>query len=361
MSQTYALVMAGGKGTRLWPESTSRRPKQYLPLVTKNTLLQDTLERFEGLVPKDHRYIVTVKEQSQLAQQSVKGLAAEGGIIHEPQGRNTGPCILLALAELLAKGAKENDVVAIVPADQVILNADGFRKTLSLALKMAHDKGLLVTIGIVPHFPHTGFGYIKRGKSLEGQDIHAVESFKEKPNFQIAKEYVASGEYYWNAGMFVATISTLLREFEAHAPEMFKHWAALKASLQNEDQLNEAYGKLPAISIDYAVLEKSDKVAVARAQFDWNDLGSWDALESVIPKRQGNTFVGDGPCFVKDARGNVVFAPGKFVSLVDVQDLIILVNEGSVTVMPKSSSQKVKDIVEHLQKCDDLKLKRELL
>lgn len=350
-SNLYCVVMAGGQGTRFWPESTTKKPKQYLSLTSDKSLLTETLMRFEGLVPESRRYIVTVKNQEALVKENSKGFIGNDGIIFEPSGRNTAPCILLSLAKLINDGASLDDVVAIVPSDHVILNQEGFKQTIRDAADVAISKNKIVTIGIQPHFPHTGFGYIQRGEKLVDETFN-VQEFKEKPDYETAKSYIASGKYYWNAGMFMGKIGVLLEEFKANAPETYKSFEALKDTLGDDEKLAEAYGQIPSDSIDYAIMESSREVAVIPAQFDWNDLGSWDALESVIDKKDGNTIAAAKGTYFEEASGNIIYAPGKFVSLLNVEDLIVVSNETSVVVLPKKDSQKVKHIVAHLKESD---------
>ena len=346
-AKLYAVIMAGGKGTRFWPESTSKKPKQYLSLVSDKSLLEETALRFEGLIEADSRYVVTVKEQENLASECSGSNISEKGLIFEPAGRNTAPCILLSMAQLEAQGLRDQDVMAIVPSDHVILNKDGFQKSVHEAYELAASKDAIVTIGIVPNFPHTGYGYIKRGEGIDNSSYH-VERFVEKPDFETAKTYLKTGEYFWNAGMFVASLGTLKREFQNHAADIFEHYNDLVASAEDFEKTAEIYEKLRKESIDYAIMEKSETVIVKSAEFDWNDLGSWDALESVVEKTGDNTLVGTIGNFSLEAEGNIVFAPGKFVSLVNVKDLIVVSNNKTVMVLPKSESQKVKKIVESL-------------
>ncbi len=351
-SRLYCLVMAGGSGTRFWPESTLKRPKQYLNLVTNQSLLLDTLLRFEGSVEKNRRFIVTVKEQEVIARKCAQEKISEDGLIFEPSGRNTAPCIFLSLIKLLHLGANRNDVVAIVPSDHVILNRVGFQEVIKEATEMALSLKKIVTIGIAPNFPHTGYGYIQRGKVIEGG--FEVHSFKEKPDFATAKKYLESGNYFWNAGMFVAQIDLLLKEFEKFAPDIYKFYDELKAQIENFDKLSVIYNKIVPDSIDYAIMEKSKDVVVIPAKFDWNDLGSWDALESVIDKREDNIIVKDSGHYLSNAKNNIIFAPTQFVSLINVDDLIVISNEKSLVVLPKKDSQKVKEIVSFLKSEKDL-------
>jgi mannose-1-phosphate guanylyltransferase len=345
----FALVMAGGKGTRFWPESTEARPKQYLSLISSKSLLEETLTRFDKFIDSDKRFIVTVKEQEKLAKASSKGLINKNGLIFEPTGRNTGPCILMSLVTLLERGAELDDVVAIVPSDHVILNKKGFHSTVKKAADFSHNHQQIVTIGITPHFPHTGFGYIQKGKLLE-EEAFEVSRFKEKPHFELATEYVKSGQYLWNAGMFVAPISVFLEEFAEHAPSMYEHYKALIKSVGNFESLKKVYQKLPSDSIDYAIMEKSKRIAVMPATFDWNDLGSWDALSSVITETHGNTVVKSDGEFFLNSTDNVVFAPDKFVTLINMDKHIVVVNDKIVMVAPVKDAQEIKKVVEHLKK-----------
>ncbi|MBF0300324.1 MAG: mannose-1-phosphate guanylyltransferase, partial [Oligoflexia bacterium] len=308
----YALIMAGGSGRRFWPESTKDRPKQYLNLASEKTLLEETLLRFEGLVDKSHRYIVTIKEQEALAKKysSGLGLMPENNLILEPLARNTAPCIFLSLITLIKAGAKKNDMLIIAPSDHVILNKDAFKKDFFNALKVAEKNSSIVTIGIKPNFPHTGYGYIKTdavADAVADADAHKVKEFKEKPHFELAKEYISKG-YYWNAGMFVASIETLLREFETHSPEIYKFYHRLgDLNLNQKEQLKTEYQLMPSISIDYAILEKSTRVNLIAANFDWSDLGSWETLSDVCKdkdKKNENYLVANNDRFFIDDKSS---------------------------------------------------------
>ncbi|MFZ4712097.1 MAG: mannose-1-phosphate guanylyltransferase [Bacteriovoracaceae bacterium] len=353
----YCLVMAGGKGTRLWPESTSKKPKQYMPLHGNKSLIESTFDRFNNLTVKENRYIVTTDEQADIAYELCHPyLTSRGSLVLEPSGRNTAPCILLSLVTLLKGGAKPSDIVAIVPSDHVILNVKAYEQTISYARDLASKEQKIVTIGIVPTFPHTGFGYIHRGTQVEkSHDLSSfhVQAFKEKPAFETAKSYIASGEYYWNAGMFVAPIGVLLGELESLSPEIFAHAAPLKAVLYDKTELAEAYNQIPENSIDYAVMEKSKKILVVPALFDWNDLGSWDALESVMNPIKGNSLLNErsknGECYLEGSSGNIVYAPKQFVALVGIQDLIVVSNDRALLIMPKKDAQKVKDVYQFIK------------
>ncbi|MDH5580811.1 MAG: sugar phosphate nucleotidyltransferase, partial [Bdellovibrionales bacterium] len=207
------------------------------------------------------------------------------------------------------------------------------------------------TIGIRPHFPHTGYGYIKRGQPI-GEGFE-VQEFKEKPDFQTAKSYLASGEFYWNAGMFMAPIKVLMSEFKKCSPELYQYVDKIQESIEDEDKTEETYLKMPELSIDYAVMEKSKAVKVLEAEFDWNDLGSWEAMESVIEPTENNTLIKQQGHYLANATGNIVYAPNKFVSLVNIKDLIVVVNDDVLMVLPKEDSQKVKEIVSYIKQNKD--------
>lgn len=344
------LVMAGGKGTRFWPESIEKKPKQYLSLTGGQPLITETLMRFSGLAPLDKRYVVTTRDQKELVIDTTKGELRTENIILEPSGRNTAPCVFLSLVSLLAKQTSLDEVVAIVPSDHVILNTQGFQETIRLASNVAIKEKSIVTIGINPNFPHTGFGYIERGEGSASTSFK-VKSFREKPSLEVAQDYLKSGRYFWNAGMFVATLGVLLEEFKQHAPSIYNQKEQLLQAFQSQTQLDMAYNKLEAISIDYAVMEKSQKVAVCPAQFDWNDLGSWDALKSVCALDQGNAFPGKNQHrVVINSSGNTVLSSKELVVLVDTQDMVVVENEKVLMILPQSQSQKVKDVVEQLKK-----------
>jgi mannose-1-phosphate guanylyltransferase len=347
--EIYTLVMAGGKGTRFWPESTQKKPKQYLSLLGDHTLLEDTLNRFDRFVEPKKRFVVTVKEQEKLCKSSCKGKINSKGFIFEPTGRNTAPCILMSLIAMLDKGISPESVIAIVPSDHVILNKKGFHRTIKKAADFASKNSQIVTIGITPHFPHTGFGYIQKGKLLN-EEAFQVLRFKEKPHFELATEYVKSGQYLWNAGMFVAPINVFLEEFKTHAPEMFSFYEDLKKTINSPIKLKKIYNQLPSDSIDYAIMEKSSRISVMPASFDWNDLGSWDALSSVINETHGNTIVSSDGDFFLNSTDNVIYTPDKFVALINIEKHIVVSNDKVVLVAPVKDAQEIKKIVEHLKK-----------
>ena len=343
----YALIMAGGRGTRFWPESTSFRPKQYLPLLDGKSLLGETLRRLDSLIDIDKRYIVTVQEQEILARKCSLGQIESDNIIFEPMAKNTAPCIIFSLAVLLGKGACREDIVAIMPSDHVIHNHKAFRNDVAVASSLARQQKKIVTIGIRPNGPHTGYGYIHRGKKVG--ECFEVRNFKEKPDFETAKTYLSSGEYFWNGGIFISTIEVFLQSFEEHAPEFHVHFAELLQSVLKPEKLIPVYTRLPINSLDYAIMEKSKDILVIPSSFDWNDLGSWEALENIHKQVEGNTLLEGKGHYFDRARGNIIHANGKFVSLIGVNDLVVVVNDKALLVLPKEESQSVKKVISWLE------------
>ena len=343
----HAVVVAGGRGVRLWPESTKARPKQYLRLVSDRTLLEETLLRIAPLVPRERRLLATVADQTSLARGHARGLVDPDGFVVEPEARNTGPAILLALAALEARGARESDRVAFLPADHLIRDGEGFRATLRLVLERSPADAIAV-IGARPDSPRTGYGYIGTGEKT-ATGLLRVERFTEKPDLETAKDYLAQGNHLWNVGVFAAPIGTFLGEFEARAPDLFASYGKLRAACGDPASLAAVYRKMPSISMDYAVMEKSPNVLAAPAAFDWTDLGSWASLEDAADSVEGNAVVkADGARFA-DASGNVVFAPGQRVFLAGVDDLVLVSNGSVLMVAPKKGvSDRIAGIVEDL-------------
>jgi mannose-1-phosphate guanylyltransferase len=369
----YGVVMAGGSGTRFWPESTSKRPKQYLSFVkssdleksdsVSDSLLAQALKRFGAGVPVSHRRVVTVREQVDCVLEHSQGILPNDGIYFEPCGRNTAPCLLLTLCQLRNEGAGDEDIMILVPADHVILNTQGFQKTLRTAVSVAAQSDGLVTIGIRPHFPHTGYGYIKVGKEQKDRPCFKVESFVEKPQLEKAQSYLAAGNYYWNVGIFVGKLGSFWQEMAQHSPQIFQYARPLLEALKEKrpelqkQKVEKIYQQIPADSIDYAIMEKSSKNQLVPAEFDWNDLGSWDALIDIYEKKQGNCIPHDNKIYIENAQNNTVWAKKEqMVALIGVKDLIVVNCDKVLMVLPRQDAQKVKNIVQFLKEKDELEL-----
>lgn len=342
------VIMAGGSGSRLWPLSRSLYPKQFISLASDKTMLQETVLRLKGLkhqaplliCNQDHRFIVA----EQLRQQNVQ----HGGIILEPVGRNTAPAIALAALTAIKNG--QDPLLLVLAADHVIQNQKAFVQAVETAIAWA-EKGMLVTFGIVPTAPETGYGYIKQGE-LVGESAYRVAQFVEKPSLATAEEYLKSGIYHWNSGMFLFKASRYLSELKSHRPDILQACeSAMKGSRVDLDfiRLDEAsFASCPDDSIDYAVMEKTQDAIVVPMDADWSDVGSFSALWEVSEKDlQGNVLVGD--VMLEQTSNSYVYAQNKLVSAVGVDNLVIIETKDAVLVANKDKVQNVKNIVNRLK------------
>lgn len=339
-SELFLVVMAGGSGTRFWPKSTPAKPKQLLSFGKDETLLQQTLNRFESLVDSKHTYILTTRSLENAVLESVTERVQ---ILAEPQGRNTAPCLFWA-AKTLEKLNPEA-IMMVMPSDHFISGEPDFLNVLKQAIDRASANDELVTLGIKPTRPETGYGYLKLGSALAGGGVK-VASFVEKPNLEKAKEYVGSGKYLWNGGMFLWKVKTLLNAFRDHMPEMEKIWK------ESEERIESAYPKFTATSIDYGIMEKSEHVVTFELDCGWDDLGNWTSLESLpkeIVKHQEGNFLSAGELISIESSGNVIDAPGKTVALLGVEDLIVVHSGDSILVARKDRAQDIRKITEKIK------------
>lgn len=344
-SSLFLIIMAGGSGTRFWPKSTAKRPKQLLGFGRDNpeTLILQTLKRFDGLVDasRDRRFIVTTELlksaiEEQVGTKTVTTLA-------EPAARNTAPCVYWAAREVYARDPK--GILLVMPADHYIPKLDGFRATVRAAAEWARKHDDLVTIGVKPDRPETGYGYLKTGGEA-GKDCRKVDAFVEKPNLERAKEFVKSGSYLWNGGMFLWKAETILKAYDSFMPEMKTAWEAAKGKVA------DAYPRMTATSIDYGVMEKAKNVVTFTLDAGWDDLGSWTSLESVadvLRARHDAGIVTGGDVIAVESNGNIVDAPGKLVTLLGVKDLIVVHQGDSILVARKDRAQDIKLIVDQVK------------
>lgn len=353
------VILSGGSGTRLWPLSRELYPKQLLPLIGKSTMLQATVARLSS-IPDIAEPIIVANESHRfmIAEQMRKMNVTPSAIILEPVGRNTAPAVAVAALNASAKGA--DPVLLVLPADHVIRDPSAFQAAVAEGVKYAMD-GKLITFGIVPNAPETGYGYIKKGRALKARITHHaspitafhVARFEEKPGSAKATSFVRSGDYLWNSGMFMFKASAYLKELKQHAPEMLKACEkALKDSTKDFDFLRldeKAFSKCPGDSIDYAVMEKTKAAVVVPLDAGWSDVGSWSSLWEVLPKdKQGNAFSGD--VLAHDLKNSFIFAGHRLVAAIGMKDCIIVETSDAVLVAHKDESQKVKFIVEELKK-----------
>jgi len=331
----WVVIMAGGSGERFWPLSRRAQPKQLQAIVTERTMIQETVARTRPLVPWARIVVVTNREQAPQVRKQLPGLKH---LLLEPVGRNTAPCCAWAAAYIAKRDPAA--VMAVLPSDAHIRDVVRYRVVLASALDLAGRRDVLVTIGIQPTRPATGYGYVRLGEPL-GAGFWNARQFVEKPDLARAEQFVASGEYRWNAGMFVWSATAIRAAFLKHAPGIWKAIARAKS-------VPAVYPQLEKISVDYAVMEKADNVVVANGDFDWDDVGDWPALARHLPAdAAGNAVRGE---FVGvDATGNVVVAaPGHTVAAVGVKDLVIVHTRDATLICPKSEAQRVRELVNQL-------------
>jgi mannose-1-phosphate guanylyltransferase/mannose-6-phosphate isomerase len=350
MNMLIPVILSGGAGTRLWPLSRELYPKQFLPLVGDVTMLQDTIQRLDGLDAKgpivvcneNHRFIVA----EQLRQHAVVPTA----IVLEPVGRNTGPAVAIAaLAALKGQPASVDPLLLVLPADHLLRDVGAFQAAVRVGVESA-QAGKLVTFGVIPDKPETGYGYIRRA-AIEAT-AYPIEEFVEKPDFVKAQEYVASGQYFWNSGMFLFGARRYLRELELHAPQMLAScraaYAASSGDLDFTRLSTEEFSRCPSDSIDYAVMEKTRDAVVVPLDAGWSDVGSWSALhESLDADGDGNVLRGD--VVVEDSSGCYLYSSERLVATVGLQDHVVIETKDAVLVAPKARVQEVKALVNRLK------------
>ncbi|MFO7871021.1 MAG: sugar phosphate nucleotidyltransferase [Kiritimatiellia bacterium] len=354
-----AVIMAGGKGERFWPLSTRSRPKQLLSLVGDEPLLSLAVKRLEGLIPLRNIFIITRDELTEAVRQTAPELPGEN-IVGEPFGRDTAAACALGAA--LVKARDPEAVFCVLTADHIIEDIPIFQKTLAESMKTASSSDVLITIGIKPGFPSTGFGYIEAGNALserDGIEFAAARRFVEKPDRATAGKYLEKGNYYWNSGMFVWSVNSFLKalkEFEPPLYAMSETMASHAGKEDFQDMLETEYSKLRKISVDYAVMEKARNIVVVKGLFDWDDVGSWPALENHFDKdSSGNILI--GRCKTIDAEGNIVVSHNRVTALMGVRGLIVVHAENATLVCTRERAQEVKAMVKKLSEdntCGDV-------
>src|SRR5215467_406399 len=346
----HAVILAGGRGTRFWPRSRSKTPKQLLNIIGKGTMLEHTVARLRPLVPAERIWTVTnAQQEASLRRQLPAG--SRKRVIVEPVGRNTAAAIALA-AFHVRKAAEGDALMAVLPADHYIKDVATYQKIVRTALDIAKKPGRMVVLGIPPTHPETGFGYIERMEPTIGADgipVYPVRRFAEKPALETAREYLASGNYQWNAGMFFWRVRTFLEALGEHLPETYAALAKLRAAIGTPGYpaaLARIYRGLENISVDYAILERATRAAgepqvfVVPAEVGWSDIGSWAAVYELLAKEPGqNVFAGPGHAI--DSSGSYFASQGKFVAAVGVSDLVVVETRDALLVCPRSRAQDV--------------------
>lgn len=338
-----AVILAGGQGQRLWPKSTSDLPKQFTTLFHGKSLFQYTFERLLTFLKVEDIYVVTLEKYRGIVKDQVS-IISDGNIIVEPCGRDTAACI--GLSALYLKHKYVDPILITIPADQYVLQSEIYRDALNEAANQASQEDCVVTLGIKPHRPETGYGYIKSGEKIGS--FYKVDQFIEKPPLNLAKEYFHTPAYYWNSGIFVWRASTVLQMIEQFMPLLFKGLKTIEKSINTPDEklvLETEYEKIEKKSIDYGVIEQTDHIYVIPVDFIWDDLGSWDALERIFSSDEKGNVI-EGKSLLMDTTNCVIHSSGQLIASIGIKDLVIVATEKAILVCPKNRAQDVKLLLE---------------
>ncbi len=348
----YAAIMAGGSGTRLWPRSRKEKPKQFQVLYGEKTLLQDTVDRLEPLAKREQIYIIAGQDHEPIVRQQLPWLS-EKNYVGEPFGKDTAPAV--GVISTLIHHYDPEAVILITPSDHVIAKESEFRHLLEVAEKVAKEGPNVVTIGIKPTCPETGYGYIqmKEGeREVDGVPVHEVASFREKPDIKTAEEYVSSWNYVWNSGMFVWSAKTIMDLFRDHAPDIYKLLIRYDGAIGTENEkkvFEEIYDAFPRISVDYAIMEHAQNISVIPASIGWSDLGSWASVYDIMDTPEGANAT-TGEVVSLDTHNCLIHAGERMVATIGLDNLMIIDGGDVVLVMPKGRSQDVKQLLDEIKK-----------
>lgn len=344
----YGVIMAGGGGTRFWPLSRQEEPKQLLNLSGKDLMVNETIERIATVADKKDIFIVTNVTQVPKMKAATVSKIQENHILAEPSARNTSACIGYAALEIVKKYG--DGIMCIFPSDHYIKNTSEFTRVIKEAIKVAEEEDKLLTLGITPTYACTGYGYIKFDKNDAGIAKQVVE-FKEKPDEETAKAYIASGEYAWNSGMFIWKASTILRAFEEFLPDVHDCLEKIGVAMGTDAEvqvIQDVYPTIPSISIDYGIMEKSPNVKVISADFGWNDVGSWDNLGVLYDEdEKGNVIAGKHIGF--ETTNSIIYSQKRLITTIGINNLIVVETDDAILVCDKNKAQDVKKIVDELK------------
>ncbi len=351
-AKPHALILAGGGGTRLWPASRRRRPKQLLSLGARESLLAATFRRACAEFGLAHTFVVTAADQATAIRAALPDLPRDN-LVSEVAPRNTAAAVALG-ATVVGRRAGPDAVLAVLPSDAYIGDEQGFARVVRLAA--AHAKDAMVTIGIATTRPETGFGYLQLGPSL-AEGVHEVARFVEKPGLEKAREYHAAPDYFWNSGMFFFTVGLILDETRRHLPELGQALDEMQRAPDFEAAASALYPRVPSVSIDYGIMEKASGIRVVPGSFGWNDVGSWAALSAIhAPDESQNVVVGDA--VIEDGRGNIILGePGApLIGIAGISNMVVVATKDAVLVIPKDRAQDVRLVVAALKRAgrDDL-------
>jgi len=352
----YAVIMAGGGGTRFWPWSREKRPKQVLPIFSPRAMIRETVERIQPLVPPERILIVTARSQADQLHREIPRVPREN-LLLEPRGKNTAPC--LCLAAVYAQKVAPEAVLIVLPADHFIGNRAEFLRTLERAAEFARREDFLVTLGIPPSGPETGYGYIQRGPLLahfRGTKIFKARGFREKPDLPKARGYLRRGDYLWNSGMFLWRAEVFLEAAKTFLPSLHRDMQGLKAALgtrREKKDLERVYSRCLSISVDYGIMEKASNVALIEARFGWSDVGSWSALGTICPSDpEGNVRIQKdkkGKIVTIDSSGCVIRGEKNLIAVLGLKDIVVAQAGDAILVCPRDRSQDVRRILQELK------------
>jgi len=348
----YVAIMAGGVGSRFWPASRETLPKQFLDIIgVGKSLIRLTFERFEKIIPAERIFVVTNKTYKSLVEEHIPEIPTEN-ILTEPSRNNTAPCV--AYTAMRLKAVNEDAVFVVAPSDHIIMKEDLFREKIMQALEFASKNEAILTLGINPTRPDTGYGYIESSAEKVEQDIEKVNSFREKPDLETAKSYLASNNYYWNAGIFVWSVKTIINSFKANATEIYDILAQDLSKYNTEGEqeyIDEVYPKTPSISVDYAIMERATNVYTIPMDIGWSDLGTWNALHAYLNKDQQNSVVLGANTMLIDSKDCMVRSDAsKLVVIKGLEDYIVIDESDVLLIYPKSEEQAIKELRKGIEK-----------
>ena len=355
----HAVIMAGGSGTRFWPKSTRNKPKQFLSLFGDQTMLQNTVGRIEPIIPAERVWIITNDRYVKLVQEQLPNVP-EQNIIGEPVAKNTAPCV--AAAAGLIEQQDDDATMVVLPANHLIADPEAFQSVVQAGAEKARQSEALVTIGIKPTRPETGYGYIEfdkeSGEAIDEHEAKKVKQFREKPDITTARQFIYASRFLWNSGMFIWTTKTIVEQFQKHQPGIAQALDELQTNLgdSNNEAVNKFYHACPSISVDYGIMEKAENVYVIPGDFGWNDVGSWKALYELSEKDQNDNVRKSEHAVTEKASGNIIHSKSdKIVALVGVENLAVVETDNAILVCNLDNAQGVKQIVNKLGKKDETK------
>jgi len=344
----YAVIMAGGVGSRFWPRSRAAMPKQLLKIFGEDTMIQSTVERLNGLIDYENVFVITNKIQRDKIIEQLPEIPAKN-IIAEPFGKNTAPCVGMSAA--IINKIDPDSVIITLPADHLIKDVNEFQATLKRASEFTYGRESLVTIGIVPTRPETGYGYIQISEGEVEAEIFKVQTFAEKPNLSTAKRFVKSGDFYWNSGMFIWRSDVILSELEKYMPDLYHGIIQIREAYGSEEfesVLRKVYGEVRSISIDYGIMEKSKIVYLTKGNFDWNDVGSWEAVYQLSEHDdKGNAQIGD--VYLENTFGSYIYNKQKFTAVIGVENIVVIETDDALLICNRDDAQSVKNVVDYLK------------